>query len=218
MIYLIHGQNQVDSRRFLVRLKNNYQNIESISGKNLTEEEFKRISLRLSHPLFGGKSSILIENFNGDWQILPKAPPKEVDIILWSGEKIELGKVAAKNFLFHKTTKASVFKLADAVLFKREKEALVLTFQLLSTKEANEKIIGALGRGLYLAYCAKEGSLAGSGLPNFAREKIEDQAKFWSGSALKKALIYLLQSDLALKRGAKAHPVFTSFISRSISS
>ena len=214
MIYLIHGQNQVDSRRFLVRLKSNYQNIESTSGKHLTGDELKRSLPKLSHSLFGDKSAFLIEGFKGEWQILPNKLPENLDIILWAENKVELGKVKVNNFLFHAVTKATVFKLADAILFKREKEALMLAAELISTKEPNEKIIGALGRGFYLVYCAKEGALTGTQLATFAQKKIKDQSKLWSKIALKKALIYLLWSDVALKEGAKADLVFTSFVSR----
>ena len=214
MIYLIHGQNQVDSRRFLSKLKSNYQNIESISGKHLIGDELKRTLPKFSHSLFGYKSALLIEVFKGEWQIIPKKLPEGLDIILWAEDKVELGKVEVKNFLFHRITKATVFKLADAILFKREKEALMLAAELISTKEPNEKIIGALRRGFYLVYCAKEDTLTGTQLATFAQKKFKDQSKLWSKTALKKALIYLLWSDVALKEGAKADLVFTSFVSR----
>ena len=214
MIYLIHGQNQVDSRRFLVRLKSNYQNIESISGKHLAGEDLKRTLPKFSHSLFGDKSALLIEGFKGEWQIIPKKLPEGLDIILWAEDKIDLGNVKVKNFLFHAVTKANGFKLADAILFKREKEALMLAAELISTKEPNEKIIGALRRGFYLVYCAKEDTLTGTQLATFAQKKFKDQSKLWSKTALKKALIYLLWSDVALKEGAKADLVFTSFVSR----
>ena len=214
MIYLIHGQNQVDSRRFLSKLKSNYQNIESISGKHLAGEDLKRTLPKFSHSLFGDKSALLIEGFKGEWQIIPKKLPEGLDIILWAEDKIDLGNVKVKNFLFHAVTKANGFKLADAILFKREKEALMLAAELISTKEPNEKIIGALRRGFYLVYCAKEDTLTGTQLATFAQKKFKDQSKLWSKTALKKALIYLLWSDVALKEGAKADLVFTSFVSR----
>ena len=63
-------------------------------------------------------------------------------------------------------------------------------------------------------YCAKENTLTGTQLATFAQKKFKDQSKLWSKTALKKALIYLLWSDVALKEGAKADLVFTSFVSR----
>src|SRR4030043_537088 len=100
MIYLIHGTNQVDSRRFLIRLKGSYQDIQTISGKGLSKEVLEEKLKIASHYLFGGKSSFLIEHFSGDWNILPKKLPEEADIILWSGGKVETGKTLVKSFLF----------------------------------------------------------------------------------------------------------------------
>jgi len=217
MIYLIHGQNQVDSRRFLIRLKSTYQDIQQIPGKGLSDKIFKEALSRISHHLFGGKTTLLIEGFDGNWQIFPERLPDDIDLILWSDKKLEVGKGPVKNFLFDRSQKATNFKLADAILFRDEKQALVLSSQILKTKEPTEKIIGAVARGLVLAYCAKENSLQNSNLASFAREKIEDQAKLWTKAALKKALLRLLIADVALKEGAKNHLVLTSFINQVVS-
>lgn len=217
MIYLIHGQNQVDSRRFLIRLKNSYQDLQSIPGEGLTEKGFKENIAGISHPLFGGKTAVLIEKFDGSWKIFPKKLPEGIDLILWSGEKINVSNLPVKNFLFHKTQKATSFKLADAVLFRNEKEALVLAIKLLSAREPVEKIISAISRGFFLAYAAKEESLSKTNLPTFAQERIEEQAKLWDKATLKKALLHLLSLDLALKEGTKPNLGLTSFISRAVS-
>jgi hypothetical protein len=214
MIYLIHGQNQVDSRRFLIRLKSDYQDIQQIPGKGLSDKIFRGALSRVSHPLFGGKTALLIEGFDGNWKIFPKKLPEGVDLILWSEEKVEAGDLPAKKFLFDQVKKTTSFKLADAILFRNEKQALVLATQILDTKEPIERIIGALSRSFALVYAAKEGSLRYASLADFAREKIEDQAKLWTKAALKKALLRLLTADVALKEGAKTHLVITSFINQ----
>lgn len=218
MIYLISGQNQVDSRRFLIRLKSDYQDIQQIPGKGLNEKIFKEATNQLSHPLFGGKTAILVEKFAGNWQIFPKKLPAGVDLILWSDEKLAAGDQPVKNFLFDRTQKATSFKLVDAILFRNERQALILATQILNTKEPTEKIIGALARGFSLAICAKENSLRNSGLAAFAREKIAEQAKLWTKTSLRKALLRLLAIDITLKEGAKAHPALTTFISQVVSS
>jgi hypothetical protein len=217
MIYLIHGQNQVDSRRYLVRLKSNYDNIETISGKRLSVFELKKILQQISHHLFSTKTAIVIEQFVGDWQVFPEKTPQGVDIILWTDKKISVGKTRVKSFLFDRVKRPTAFKLADAVLFRREREALTIASQLLSFKEPPEKIIGALSRGLYLVYIAKSNSLLGTRLPDFAKEKILDQAKLWRKTTLKRALLYLLKSDLAIKEGARSQQVFATFVSRAVS-
>lgn len=214
MIYLIHGQNIVDSRRFLIRLKSNYENIETISGKTMGEGDIRKTIHQISHSIFGGKSAILIEHFNGKWQAFPKKFPKDVDIILWSGEKIKIGDLPVKNFLFDRIEKATVFKAVDAVLYRNEKHSMLLIMQLLNSKEPAERLIGALARSFYFAYCAKEDTLRDAKLAPFVRKKIEEQARLWSRPALKKALIYLLWADVALKEGLKDNLVFSSFVSR----
>ncbi len=217
MIYLIHGQNQVDSRRFLSKLKSNYQNIEHFSGKTQTSNEIKNFFSKISHPLFGSKSAVLIENFSGDWKSLPPNIPPNLDILLWSTQKILSTPNSVKNILFDKISSLTVFKLADAILYRREKEALIISAGLLDQKEKPEKIIGACARGIYLVYCAKVESLKNADLMKFARQKIEDQAKLWSKNSLRKALLQLVKLDLSLKEGLKAQPAFTLFISKTVS-
>ncbi len=214
MIYLIHGQDQVDSRRYLIRLKSSYENVEAVSGRNLGKAELEKAFQQASHHLYATKAAFLIEYFSGEWGIFPKKLPSGVDIILWADKKIDLGMVQVKNLSFDRVKKPTAFKLSDAILFRKEREALTIAAQLLAIKEPPEKIIGAIGRGLYLVYAAKSGSLQTAQLPKFAKEKILDQAGLWSKLALKKALIYLLRSDLSLKEGAKSPQVFTTLISR----
>jgi hypothetical protein len=214
MIYLIHGQNQVDSRRFLIRVKSTYQDIQQIPGKGLSDKIFKEVLSRVSYPLFGGKTALLIEGFDGNWQIFPKKLPEGVDLILWSEEKVAAGDFPAKKFLFDQVKKTTSFKLADAILFRNERQALVLATQILDTKEPSERIIGALSRSFALVYAAKEGSLQYASLADFAREKIKEQAGLWSKASLKKGLLQLLLADIGIKEGEKAHFVFTRLISR----
>lgn len=216
MIYLIHGENLVDSRRFLVKIKGSYEEVETIEGKNLREERLREVLAQSSRFLFGGKSAILIENFDGNWQALPKKLAEDVDIVLWSSKKIDLGPLPVKNFVFNKINRVTSFKLADAILFKDEKDAQILAASLLDAKEPIEKIIGALSRSFYLAYCVKEESVKSRDLPVFVLGKLQDQAKGWTRSALKKAIIYLIGLDVASKEGAKPKAALAAYISRVI--
>lgn len=215
MIYLIHGTNQVDSRRFLVRLKTDYEDIQNIPGKNLNKKVLEEKLKMANQYLFGGKSAFLIENFSGDWSVFPKNLPESLDLILWASEKIEVGNKKVKSFLFDQKKKANAFRLTDAILFRDEKEAFATATQLLLEKEPTEKIVGAILRGLLLAFCAKE-NLSELPLAPFARQKVEDQAKFWSKSGLKRAILELLRADLDLKSGKSSSLVFSQLIGRLI--
>lgn len=214
MIYLIHGTNTVDSRRYLIAMKQNYENIETINGKKLKEEEIAKNFSQISHNLFGKNSAILIEYFNGDWKLVPEKLPRGLDLIVWSDEKVRLPKVSVKNFVFNRAFQASTFKLADAILFKNEKEAQVIASQLLASKEPVEKILGTLNRSFYMVYCEKEESLKDENLHSFVLEKIRDQARMWSKSGLKRALLHLLRVDLDVKEGLKADLALPLFIGR----
>lgn len=217
MIYLIHGTNTVDSRRCLIALKQNYENIEIINGKKLKAGDLAKNFSQISHNLFGKNSATLIEYFNGDWKLVPEKPPKGLDLIIWADEKLRPPKVNVKNFVFNRAAQASTFKLADAILFKNEKEAQISASQLLASKEPVEKILGTLNRSFYLVYCEKEKSLKDDNLHSFVREKIKEQAKMWSKSGLKKALVHLLRADLDIKEGLKANLALPLFIGRVIS-
>ena len=217
MIYLIHGTNQVDSRRFLVKLKNSYQDVQTISGKSLSKESFEEKLKTASYNLFGGKSASLVEHFSGNWDVFPKKLPEGIDIILWSGDKVEVGKIPVKSFLFDQKRVATNFRLADAILFKNEKEAQSLAWELFNSREPAEKITGAILRSLLLAFCAKENQEE-IPIPPFAKAKVTDQAKIWSRSALKRAILKLLQTDLSIKEGKDAPLAFSQLISQLVSS
>lgn len=214
MIYLIHGTNSVDSRRCLVAIKQNYESIETIRGKKIKTEDLVKNFNQSSHNFFGKNAAILIEYFNGDWKLIPEKLPKGLDLILWSDEKVRLPKVSVKSFVFNRAFQASTFKLADAILFRDEKEAQIIASQLLDSKEPVEKILGILNRSFYMVYCEKEKSLKGEDLHSFVLEKIREQAKMWTKSGLKRALVYLLRVDLELKEGLKPNLALPLFIGR----
>jgi len=214
MVYLIHGQNQVDSRRFLIRLKSNYKNIEVIPGKHLNEKNFLNKIRGYSHPLFGGKTAFLVEEFDGNWSVLPKKDLKEIDIILWSGKKLDVKPTMVKSFLFDQQRNLTAFKLVDAVLLKDEREALVILYGLLKKKEPPEKIIGALSRGFSLIYCAKEGSLGKAKMPSFALQRLKDQERFWNKLEIKKAFLELLRADVSLKSGQESPSALITVVSK----
>jgi len=213
MIYLVHGQNEVDSRRFLTKLKVSYGDVREVDGKNLTKEYLERQLSESSVSLFGAKSAFLIDNFSSGLDILPKQSPEGLDLIVWSSKKIPVYSKHLKSFLFDKVVKANVFKLTDAVLSGRERQALILLDELVQSKEAPEKIIGTLNRGLCFLYFAKEGSIAKTNLPPFIQQKHVEQARGWDEKTVKKGMAKLISADLAIKSGSKPHLVLTNLIS-----
>jgi DNA polymerase III delta subunit len=213
VIYLIHGQNIVDSRRFLQKLKSSYSDVVALDPQGLTSKKLGRAIAEKTNSFWGDKAALLIENFGGDFSQIPDSLPENLDIILWSGEKLK-PKPKIKAVLFEDFRKSSTFKLADAILYRREREALTLLYSLLLAKTPVEKIIGAVGRNLSLALAAKDNLLGDYDLADFVRAKTADQAKNWTKSELKRALVELIRVDVAGKEGAKPSLSFTYFISK----
>lgn len=213
MIYVIHGQNEVDSRRFMAKFKLSYDDLRYINGKNLTKGTLEKIIDESSNSLFGGKSAILIDDFTSSVDILPQNAPRDLDIIVWSARKLPIYGKNFKSFVFDKSSKANVFKLSDATLFKREKSAQILLDELLQSKEPPEKIIGALTRGLCFIYFVKERTINRTNLPPFIQQKHIDQSNNWTSKSIKKGVAKLILADLAIKEGLKTDFVLTNLIS-----
>ncbi len=212
MIYLIHGENLVDSRRALIKLKLEYKDIQVLESKKTTEKNLEEKLRESTNLLFGGKSALLLENFSGEWKILPKDPPVEIDIILWSPKKLKPVPAGIKSLNFDTYKNLSAFKLADALLFKNEKQALEILHELLEAKEPPEKILGALTRNFSLAYAAKtQDSLP---IPEFIYEKINQQTRVWDVKQIRKAFYSLIKADLEIKEGAKSQVVLNSLIGK----
>lgn len=209
MIYLIHGKNIPDSRKFLSKLKSNYSDILELDHKKLLKGELQKKVLEKSSFLFGGKSAIVLENFNGNWEEIPRSSP--TDIILWVSEKLE-APPNTKAFLFDLFPQNSVFKLADAIFYKREKEAYAQLEQLIISKVPTEQIVGIIGRSLTMLLLSKEGEL--QGMQEFVKKRVQEQSRLWSNGALKKALVELLKVDVSSKEGAKPQILLTAFISK----
>jgi len=214
MIYLIHGRNVIDSRRFLVRLKSAYGSVEVVVGKTLTKTNFEERLQEANQYLFSGKTAFLVEDFKGVWPGLSSNLPEDVDIIFWAADKVETIPPGVKSYLFQTQIKANPFRLVDAVLFKDEKSSQELCQQLLTEKESPEKIIGLLARSFCLVYSSKDGSLDKSKTAQFLVDKLSQQSQVWKAYEIKKALVALLQADLSLKEGAKPAIVFTSLVSQ----
>lgn len=214
MIYLIHGKNEVDSRRFLTKLKTSYNNVKTWDNKSLTKKDLDSNMRIASKELFGGKSAFLVEGFNGESEILPKLTPEGLDLILWSNKKLFITGKDLKVFLFDRITKANTFKLADAILFKQEVQAYNLLDELLSSKEPPEKIIGTINRGLCLVFLVKENTISRTNLSSYIQQKHIDQSRYWSKASVKRALVRLLKTDLAIKDGTKPNIALSNLISQ----
>ena len=208
MIYLLHGQDTVSSRNFLLRLKGQYQTTIVIDLKK-SKGNFELPT----DSLFEQKTLLILENSlpkNAD-ELLPKV---SFDVAIWLPESIEtVPKWVDKDLLFKLSENSSTFKLADLIFLGQEKQALLVLESLFLNNTASELIIGTLVRQLRLVNLVLEGETEKVSKSSFVQKKASDQAKNWSLRKAKSAGLFLLRADLSLKKGLlPAKLVFTKLV------
>ena len=197
MIYLIHGEDIVSSKNFLLNLKKNYSGFDQVSLKNV-----KNIAevLPSGKGLFSDKKLVVIENFplRKDVQLPKKL---DYDAVLWFAETIPVPTWVDKVWYFKQNQTLSSFKLADAVAYGQEKQALAILTDLLKDPKEKEMVVGSLVRQLRMLALCLSGQSEEVSKSQFLQGKIREQAKNWNFRKLRTALIYLLKTDLWLKQG-----------------
>src|SRR3989344_2678099 len=127
MIYLVHGEDSVSSKNFLLKMKNDYSSLDQVSFKNV-----KNVNelLPSGKGLFSEKKLVIIENFpiRKGFEI-----PKNLDfdVVLWFAESVTAPTWVDKSWYFKQREVNSSFKLADAVAYGQEKQALLVLKELL---------------------------------------------------------------------------------------
>jgi DNA polymerase III delta subunit len=196
MIYLLYGPDTVSSRTYLLKLKKNYSDHTTIEVKRQKD----KVEIPTNTGLFGNKRLIIVEN------LIPKeeAPFKSsesIDIVIWTSEVVIPPKWVDKSLVFKQENQASTFKLADAVSYGQEKQALLILKNLLLEKTPVELIIGSLVRQLRLLSLVIEGEVETISKSSFVQEKTREQGKKWSLKKVKKALLLVMKADFGIKTG-----------------
>ncbi len=208
MIYLLHGQDTVSSRSFLLRLKEQYQ-VTTVIDLKKTKGVFELPT----EQLFEQKHLIVLENS------IPKdadnlIPQVTNDLVIWLSDDLDtIPKWVGKNLSFKLTENVSTFKLADLVFSGQEKQALLVLKNLLQKNTPMELLIGSLVRQLRLINFALEDEVEKVSRNSFLQGKIKDQARKWSKRKVKSAGLRLLKADLSIKKGLlPANLVFSKLI------
>ncbi|MCL5411313.1 MAG: hypothetical protein M1150_01040 [Patescibacteria group bacterium] len=200
MLTIIHGNNLLASRKYLLDLKSKFEGeVETVNGRDLTLKALEEILSR--SPLFSEKKILIIEYFPKEL-ILKKVidvSSNKIDVIIWVDKRVETKLPKAKILEFKELTEENTFKLAELVGFKNQKLALKLLEKLLSEKSPPEFIVASLERELRLLMAAKEDALTGSKVHPFVIKKMKERAKSWEVEEIKKALEDLVVLDLNLK-------------------
>ncbi|HEY4695198.1 MAG TPA: hypothetical protein VIH52_04545 [Candidatus Nanoarchaeia archaeon] len=211
MIYLVHGPDTVSSRTFLLKLKSQYPSYETVNFKILKEN----LSVFLqSQNLFGNKKLLVIENFTPE-QAKPLKPQEDIDLAIWLEDLITPPSWIDKSVPFKQIDQNSTFKLADAIAFGSEKQALTILEKLLLENTASELIIGALTRQIKLLSLGYTNEWEKVSKSPFLISKIREQLYHWNRKKLKAATLLLLKADWDLKSGglARTHSL-TQLVSR----
>lgn len=197
MIYLIHGEDLVSSKNFLLKLKTNYTSIDNISLKNV--KNLNQV-LPSGNGLFSEKKLVILENFPLKKEI--KLPQNlDYDTVLWFEESIDPPNWVNKIWYFKQNQANTSFKLIDYIAYGQEKQALMTLKEVLFYPKEREMIIGSLVRLMRLLVFSKNGELAKVTTSKFLQEKTVDQAKGWDLRKIRAGLMYLLKTDLWLKQG-----------------
>lgn len=195
MIYLLHGDNLLASRNFLLKLKKDYPEVKNLNVKNLSELR----ELASFNSLFAPKELIIIEGYKEDLLEKIKEIGSKSDIAVWVDKKIKNIPPYVKALEFKETYKGNVFKLADFVAEKNLARALLLLEELASEKTPFEIIVATLVRQFnFLLIYLDEKTFAG---PDFAKEKIKKYSQNWQLEEVMGALKNLLILDQKLKIG-----------------
>lgn len=197
MIYLIHGEDVVSSKNFLLNLKKDYSSVDQISFKNV-----KKIDeiLPAGKGLFSDKKLVVIENFPLKKEA-KLSSGLDYDVLLWFAASVTVPSWVDKTWFFRQNQNVSSFRLADLVAYGQEKQALLILKDLLKQPAEREMIIGSLVRQLRLLSLALADELLEVSKSQFLQNKISDQAKNWNFRKIKAGLVYLLKADLWLKQG-----------------
>ncbi len=209
MIYLLHGPDTVSSRTYLLKLRSNYDSWESVEPKLLSKNP--EVFLRAQN-LFTAKHLVIIENYlPKEDEPLPALP--SIDVVIWTDKLVSPPKWVDKNIPFKIAEQFSSFKLADAIGYGQEKQALILLEKLLAENTPAELIIGSLTRQLRLLSLALAGEWTQVSKSSFLQTKVAEQVKNWDRKKLRTASLLLLKADWDIKSGTlKAAETLTILI------
>lgn len=204
---IIHGDNQVDSRQFLLeqikQAKTKDKEIVRFEGK---ETDLERLQQALeSRSLLGQEKLVILENF------FPKSPKPILDyliqtnpknLIIWENNELsqtKLKKFKAKTNLFK--LPPIIFNFLDSFLPGNNRNALMILKKAVAQSSA-ENVFYMLARQIrYLIIANQLGKKGLSGLHPFQQQKIASQAKKFELSQLLTLHRKLLYIDWQQKTG-----------------
>lgn len=216
MIYILHGDDAVSSRKRATELFKNVSTTVSLDGKNLKEEEIAQSLVTQS--LFGESYGVLIDNFllknkqKKDIEKLLNSREWDTLVVFWESDKIR------KNLTFaFKQAKVEEFKLPqnyfaflDNLVPRSGRKQFTLYQSLLATYAA-EQIFYALVKRVRALKIIKEGKESElketAGFAPWQLSRLKSQAALWQDDKLDTFYKKLFQIEVNLKSGGLSMPL-----------
>lgn len=202
MITLLHGPNLVSSRSYLLKMKQDYDEVVQVDLKGKSKWRPPA-----SSSLFSQKALIVLENFNSKSDLDTKAF-EGFDVVVWVSEIIAKPRWVNKELIFKEADNWSVFKLVDNIFYGQEQSSLKILEKLLSVNTPVEIIIGTLSRQIRNLSLVLNNETEEASKSSFVQTKLKEQARGWTIKKLGAAAKLTLKADWAIKTG-KADKVVT---------
>lgn len=215
MITLLHGDDVVQSRNELIRLKDSFagKEIRELSGKSIDEGIL--IQSLSSNSLFGEEIVVIIEDlcsFLGkktkrleELLTIIKNESGNAQIILWEGK--EVGKTAATVLgntvtirLFKLPT--IIFQLLDGVHPRNLTSTLTLLNQIL--EDEPEELIHAMLRKRIRQLLLLESGITPPGMQSWQIGRLTNQGKFFTLKGLTKLYHDMIRAEYQIKSGTSS--------------
>lgn len=211
MITLVHGENIVASRNFLLEKKSNFKGeIISFNGKTVEIDKLKQAIE--SVPLFTDQRLIIIEDL---YSRSAKLQLKNIlsylnqfqktnEIILWEGKEIKkpsLGKACSDWNIQLFTHPKILFKFLEAI-YPRNNLKILSFLKSLRQTYIDEFLFLMIARQIKYLILANDDAL--SGMPSWMSYKYKKQAKFFTKDQLINLYKKLLNIDINQKTSSSA--------------
>lgn len=207
MIYLLHGDDTAQSRKFLSGLAENFKVI-TLDGKTLTVPVLEENLL--SQGLFGDQKIVVVENLlsknAGKKKLISFINENEHDtqLILWEDKKIfktttnSLKNITIREFMLP----TYYFQFLDQLSPPNKKKVFILYQQLLKTY-APEQLLFSLIKRVRLLVILKSQSTTDeiTKMPPWMLSKLQQQARLWPRDTLILFYKKLQEADIKLKTG-----------------
>lgn len=215
MIYIIHGENTVSSRNYILA-RQKERGLEARIELEVTETDPDRLQEACqTFDIFGKAPLVVLDVSNAgrmnldEYITVLESAPDEAEVFVFSAKKLSntnvfiknVSKLKAKALFFKEQPSANIFKFLDGVFDKKRKIAYQELRNLILSGEDPIYLLTMLQYGLRnIAYC-KFGSSSYNKIQPFVKKKVQAQAQNFSEQDIVDLFSDLYKLDRNLKTG-----------------